>query len=475
MSRRKPIPLITLILAITGTLCGQPYVIQGNIQHADRGMIYLASFYRDRFMVTDSVESSTGEFHFILSAEKPAGIYRLIYTEVYGGIRTENRFVEFIYNRGDIRFNVTGGEDGPVPHFENSVENQVYFAFMTFQLDYETRLMKVYGKLFPARPQDPEYRSAASRYEALQEGRNRFMDSLSAIYPGLYATRIMNAFRVPVVPASISHRERIDTLKKIFFERAAIDDPSLLYAPVYTFRLVDYLSLYKVDTLSLAEQEQQFIEAVDQIMVNVAPDPELRSFVVEFMLEGFELLGMEQVQLHLADHYLDESCGSDIAELVRSRMEGARKMAVGSTAPDFVVRDVDGRNRRLSELPNPYVLVMFWASSCEHCRKLIPELHEWYLRENDLELEVVAISVDTLEADFRRFAGEVDMRWITAHDPLGWYGKVPGDYHIYATPSLFLLDRNRTILARPVNFRQFQKALRRLDPDNGNITPPGPG
>jgi len=475
MLLRRSIPLISLILAVTGTLCGQPCVIRGNIQHADRGMIYLASYYRDRFVVTDSMETGAGSFHFILSGERPAGVYRLVYPEVYGEIRTENRFVEFIYNREDLSFNVTSGETGPVPHFDHSTENQVYFEFMTFELDYETKLMNVYGKLFPARPHDPEYRSAVSRYEALQEGRNRFMDSLSAVYPGLYATRIMNAFRVPVVPGSMSHTQRIDTLKKIFFKEAAIDDPSLLYAPVYTYRLVDYLSLYKVDTLSFTEQEMQFIGAVDQIMASVAPDPELSSFVVEFMLDGFELLGMEQVQMHLAENYLDESCGSDIAELVRSRMEGARKMAVGSTAPDFVVRDLHGMNRKLSDLPNPLVLVIFWASTCEHCRELIPELHEWYLKENDPGLEVVAISVDTLETDFRRFAGEADMQWITAHDPLGWYGKVAGDYNVYATPALFLLDRKRTILARPVNFRQFQKALRKVAPGPGNITPPGPG
>ena len=53
--------------------------------------------------------------------------------------------------------------------------------------------------------------------------------------------------------------------------------------------------------------------------------------------------------------------------------------------------------------------------------------------------------------------------WISAHDPLGWNGKLCSDYHIYATPSLFLLDRERTILASPSTFRQFLRALKKLD------------
>jgi hypothetical protein len=41
---------------------------------------------------------------------------------------------------------------------------------------------------------------------------------------------------------------------------------------------------------------------------------------------------------------------------------------------------------------------------------------------------------------------------------------VPTDYHIYATPSLFLLDNHRTILARPTSFRQFLRAVKKLVP-----------
>lgn len=449
-------------MVLTGTINAQPYLISGNIQHAAEGKIYLASYYGDRFRITDSVEAGSGSFLFILSEEDPAGIYRLIYSDVYQGVKTENRFVEFIYNRADVGFNVTAGSDGPVPLFENSLENEVYFEFITFQLDYETRLMEVYRKLFPARPGDPLYESAVISYEELQNHRNHFMDSISAAYPGLYATRIMNAFRVPRVPGSMSHSERIDTLKGLFFNDAPIDDPSLLYAPVYTFRIVDYLSLFKVDTLSGAEQEQQFIEAADNIMAHVAPVPELRTFVVGFMLEGFELLDMEMVQLHLADHYLDESCESDIAELVLSRTEGYRNMVAGNTAPDFVIRDIQGKTLRLSEIPNPYVLVMFWATTCEHCRIMIPQLHDWYVNNNELDVEVVAISIDTATVSFNQYVREMDMQWITAQEHLGWLGKVPGDYQIYATPSLFLLDRERTILSKPVNFRQFQRAVKKL-------------
>jgi len=456
------IPCIFLMI-LRLPLQGQPYVIEGSIQHAGDTKVYLASYYGDSFRITDSISASGGSYQFIIPGLAPAGVYRLIYSEIRDGVYSENRFVEFIFNQENLIMNVSLEDRGPVPHFENSLENQVYSEFVSYQLDYEAELTGTYPLLQPSRPGNPVYEAAVTYYEDLQRNRIRFLDSLSTLYPELYATRIMNAFRAPVIPGNMSHEKRIDTLKSVFFESAPIDDPALLYAPVYTFRIVDYLSLYRSVNLGMEEQEEAYIEAVDQIMVNVSEDSALRQFVVGFLLQGFDLLDMEPVLAHLADIYMDETCQSDLAEMVRERTIGYRKMAVGSEAPDFVIRDTRGRNIVLSEMTDPYVLVVFWASNCGHCQAFLPELNRWYRQENTMDLEVVAISIDTSEAFYEKYMEEHPAGWISSRDPLGWNGKVPADYHIYATPSVFLLDRHRKILAKPATFRQFRRDIGKLE------------
>jgi len=453
-----------LLLLSVSLVRGQPYVVKGTLAHADKGKIYLAAFYGDRFSVVDSMETETGSFYFMLTEQHKPGVYRIIFNDLYEGIRSENLFIEFIFNREDVDIFTGDGEGGLVPYFAGSVENTVYHEFADYEIRYEERILELYRTLDPPEPFNPLYEASVQEYEALQRERTRFIDSMAAVYPGLYVTRIMNAFRSPFLPGHMSHRERIDTLKTCFFNHAAIEDPLLLHAPVYSFKLLDYLSLWRNDTLSGEQQQEAFTEAVDRVMVNVSPDPALRSFVVEYLLEGFEMLGMERVQVHLADHYLDETCESDIAEMVRERMEGYRNMAEGKTAPDFVIRDVRGENHQLSLMEHPFVVVMFWSTTCEHCRDLLPRLHEWYLEENHIGLEFVTISIDTSHAQFEAYIRSLEPRWITAHEPLGWEGTVPGMYHIYATPSIFLLDRNRVILAKPVTYRQFLRAVRNPEP-----------
>ena len=452
------------LLCTLHSIYGQSWLIQGTIENAEEGPVRLASYYGDRFKVVDSMDTMSGFFYFILPDDSPPGIYRVIYTESSGGVRSQNRFVEFIFNQENIEIYVASAVPGPVPYFEGSVENQVYSDFVNFELGYEDQLMDVYGQLYSAGSGGKAHPDLVRQYNELQSQRSFYMDSVTRVHPDLYSVRIMNAFRAPLIPGEMSHRQRIDTLKQCFFDHAAMDDPGLLYAPVYTYKIIDYLSLYKVDTLTLEQQELQFIEAVDRIMVNVSGQEELRSFVVEFLLGGFEMLDMEQVQVHIAEQYLDQACESDIVELILSRMEGYKRMSPGEQAPDFVIRDLEGRTLQLSDLTNDYVLLVFWASSCEHCREMLPELHEWYLAENDLDLEVVAFSIDTSEADFMWYVNELRPQWITTRDPLGWYGKVPTEYHIYATPSMFLLDKKRTILDRPTSFRQFLRATKKLLP-----------
>ena len=449
-------------------LCGlqglqaQSWVIQGNIENAEEGPVLLASYYGDRFRVVDSIDVRSGFFYFMCSEASPRGIYRIIYADRVDGIRSQNRFVEFIFNRENIEINVPSADGNVLPYFEGSEENRVYSGFMEFELGYEERLMAVYRQLSTLPSGEYEQEAVEGEYNALQQERNHYMDSITGLYPDLYAVRIMNAFRSPLIPGEMGHLRRIDTLKQCFFNHAAIEDPALLNAPVYTFKLIDYLSLYKVDSLGKEEQEKEFIKAVDHIMVNVFGNEELRTFVVEFLLQGFEMLDMEQVQMHIADQYLDVACKSDVEELILSRMEGYKKMAPGETAPDIVLRDTEGTNHQLSDIPEDYVLVIFWASSCDHCRDMLPELQRWYLSEENFGVEVLSISIDTSLTDFERYMEQLDPQWITAHDPLGWYGKVSSDYHIYATPSLFLLDKERSIIARPSSFRQFNRAVKKL-------------
>jgi thiol-disulfide isomerase/thioredoxin len=198
------------------------------------------------------------------------------------------------------------------------------------------------------------------------------------------------------------------------------------------------------------------------IMANVSGDIELRSFVVEYLLEGFESFGMERVQTYIVDTYVDETCTTDAVELAKERVEGYRKMKEGELAEDILIRNANDQVVRLSDLDSDYTLVLFWATYCEHCMEMMPELHRWYVEERPSNVEVFAISIDTVRSEWIRFLEVSGLPWVNSHEPMGWEGKSAADYNVYATPTMFLLDRQRKIIARPFNLRELRREVKKL-------------
>jgi len=69
---------------------------------------------------------------------------------------------------------------------------------------------------------------------------------------------------------------------------------------------------------------------------------------------------------------------------------------IGNKAPDFTLRDVDGKTVKLSDYlgKNP-ILIDFWATWCNPCKVELPHLEAIYKKYKDQGLVFMAISEDS--------------------------------------------------------------------------------
>ena len=102
-------------------------------------------------------------------------------------------------------------------------------------------------------------------------------------------------------------------------------------------------------------------------------------------------------------------------------------------------------------------LILFYSSSCPHCQTLIAYLAE--LSKNMNTLKVFAISLDTSRSDWTSFIRNNNLNWINVNDLKGWSGSAASDYFIYATPTMFLVDKDKKILAKPVTVEELMREL----------------
>jgi thiol-disulfide isomerase/thioredoxin len=445
-------------------LQGQGHQVEVMIRDLPDGKVYLSLFEKDEFRLVDSVRSVNGSFYFYKGEFLPPGMYRIDFLRPdRSGSDKEASFIEFVWAGESFMIYADKNNIAGSASFGNSAENRVLGEYREYEELFERKMSLLYP-LIDRYPEDDEfYSTTAGQVLKLQKERESFMAGLIDRNRDLFVTKLIDAYRSVIVPPDLRGTQRLEYMKTHYFENAPIDDPELLHAPVYTRKIIEYLMLYRSQDYSFSEQEDVFTEAVDMIMANVSGDPDLRTFVVEYLLEGFQSFGMERVETYIVGTYVDETCTTDAVELAQQRVEGYRKMAEGQIAEDILIRSSDQKMVRLSEVDADYTLVLFWATYCEHCTQMMPDLREWYINERPENIEVFAVSIDTSKTDWELFMEIVELPWINTHEPMGWEGKSAADYNVYATPTMILLDRERRIIARPYTLRELRRILRKME------------
>ena len=78
---------------------------------------------------------------------------------------------------------------------------------------------------------------------------------------------------------------------------------------------------------------------------------------------------------------------------------------------DFTVRDISGKDVRLSQYKGQVVLLNFWATWCVPCKREIPELAALYRDYKERGFVVLGVSVDSEVRLIKPFAREMKMNY----------------------------------------------------------------
>ena len=122
------------------------------------------------------------------------------------------------------------------------------------------------------------------------------------------------------------------------------------------------------------------------------------------------------------------------------------KVEVGSPAPDFVLRGLDGTEYRLSDLRGKVVFVNLWATWCPPCRQELPTMVRFYQEYKGRGVEILAVSEDRDEGAVRRAILRYGIPFPVLMDE---NKKVYNLYRATGVPETHIIDR-KGILRRTV-------------------------
>ena len=444
-----------LLLPALPAFSQSTHFIHGEITNAGGKKVFLSGFYGEKVNKIDSVTcDASGRFVYPLGPAVTTGLYKLS--------MGKDHFLDLILNNEDVDFVCKGDLSADSTSFLTSTENKIYYYFMNYDRTVQAKLEVLLPLLDYYPEKDKFYTLATAEYERLQRSEKNTIDSLAALYPGAYAIRIFRIQHTPFLPSGLTKEDRIAYLKQHFLDDVDFKDTLILHSNAWANKAISYLSLFSNNKYTQKQLESEFIKAVTVILSRASVNAEVYKFLLDYFVGGFDKYHFDAVITYMADNFQDPFSCEDQARKtqLQKKLENFKKISIGKVAPDIVIPDTKGKLIRLSEIKSEYTLLVFWSSECGHCVQMMPQLKELYEKQKPKRWEVMTISMDTSRNEWMTFLHEQKLNWINCSELKGFNSVSSDEYNIFATPTMFLLDRDKRIVAKPISYRELEQDLK---------------
>lgn len=112
-------------------------------------------------------------------------------------------------------------------------------------------------------------------------------------------------------------------------------------------------------------------------------------------------------------------------------------------APEFFMKDIDGRGIDLNDFRGKYVLIDFWATWCPPCINEIPFIKKIRKNYPYNKLAIIGVSWDRDSTQLRKVIIQKDMTWPQIFDR---GADIINLYGVHAIPQLFLINKKGMII-----------------------------
>jgi thiol-disulfide isomerase/thioredoxin len=214
------------------------------------------------------------------------------------------------------------------------------------------------------------------------------------------------------------------------------------------------------------EKEMSLYEAQMEKINKAYIEEHPNSYVAAHLLAGYistyTLPELKRIYFKMPLNLKESSSGKELA----TEIDKIAQSSVGSKAPLFATKELNGDTLKLDAFIGKYVLLDFWASWCKPCRAGNPELLMLYKKYKEKGLEFIGVADDDSDEGSWRTAVAKDGINIWKHVLRGYNPERPLDPHdisdsyaIQVLPTKILIDTSGIIIGRFVGAGEASNAL----------------
>ncbi len=229
--------------------------------------------------------------------------------------------------------------------------------------------------------------------------------------------------------------------------------------PLYTL----YSQFAKAKEVSAREKVEAMIDSIDKLKnekvygeyVKANPASPLAMFALQ-QYAGWDIDAAKAEPLFNTLSETNKKLPSAIE--FKSRLDIAKRTAIGEFAMDFTQNDTSGVPVSLSSLKGRYLLIDFWASWCGPCRTENPNLVKVFAKYKSKGFHILGVSLDRpgQKEKWMKAIYDDKLEWTHVSDLQFWNNEVAKQYGIQAIPQNLLLDPEGRIIAKNIRGEELE-------------------
>lgn len=399
-----------------------------------------------------------------------------------------------------------------------SKENEIFVNYMKFMKDESSKAKAMVEQRNGKEEGSRDYEILSKEIDSVSAGVKQYQLDLIKDNAGLFVSKLVNFsmdIEIPEAPKDeegniLDSNFRFLYFRNHFWDNLDFNDDRLVRTPVFHNKLQQYFS----KRMMIQHWDTVIYYAYD-LCDRIPQGTDMFQYTVSWITSEYEksnIMGMDKVFVYMAKKYYctPNQNGESPAFWMTDTEDKKKKLdklcdkattyyhlVMGAVPPNISLTDTTQQNwLDFYSLPSEYTILYFWDPECGHCKKITPKLGRLYdekLKDRDVEVFAIGKAVGEDFEKWKKFIRTNDLKFTNVALTDSIYKVAMEDarqlvpkyttldalnyqqtYDIYATPKVFVLDKDKKIIAKSITISQLEDLLDRRQgfEDSPKLFPP---
>lgn len=462
--------------------------------------VFLIKYFGSRLNYADTAQMKNGEVVFDGKKQKPG---------IVGLLLPGQKYFEFVYNNEEIQLETKGPDYMGNLVIKKSEENKIFIPYVKYISSKKGEANKLAEQRAKMKDTDAEYKTLSETIDLLNKEVEDYQKNIVEKYPTMLGGKIvkmsLDVF-VPELPRNekgevIDSNFRYKYYFEHYWDNVDLKTDALVNNPIFHNKLEYYFGKNM-----MVQHWDTIIKYAFKFCDGLDPKSKMYEYSVGWIASTFgksQIMGMDKVYIYMLNRYFcttDPKTGKSPATWVAEDkfeelckdLKWKMNLVVGAKPYNLILRDTsDTKWLDFYSLKSEYTILYFWDPECGHCKKVTPKLvtlynekfknrnievfsvgkgigkdfESWkkYIRDNNLNFINVAVTNSiyeiakaTPEKLVPVYAGEKGKP--TTLESLNFQTT----YDLYSTPRIFVLDKDKKIIAKNLSISQLEDLMDNL-------------